>query len=404
MKRLRLSALTLSALLQLSPLVRLALADAGAVLSPVVAVLRWLAGAAAVSGAFHTVSAATGLTITQGANTVTTVQGTNSLALAGSRTLIESGDYGAAVSYKFASLPPGLKGSLQGVVTGTPTNTGVFTVSVTGFEKANLGGHSFETTFPVSITDQAPVITVPPTSQTVDAGASVTFSVTSTGTNLKYRWLKNDIELPQAVATNATYTIAAAKPTDAGTYKVRLSNSANTVLSTPVTLTVKATAPTVTVSPGSLDLYDGEAASFTAQVTGSGPFAYQWSQGSQPLPPATNATLAFPAVALADAGSYAVTVNSAAGSATSGPVTLNVSARPLLRLMPLTSSTADLTTTSLSNRTYVLESLPDLNGTATPAWTAEQTNVASALTQTFTNVSASVSQRFWRVRVAPLTP
>ncbi len=404
MKRLRLSALTLSALLQLSPLVRLALADAGAVLSPVVAVLRWLAGAAAVSGAFHSVSAATGLTITQGANTVTSVQGTNSLALAGSRTLIESGDYGTAVSYRFANLPPGLGGSLQGVITGTPTNTGLFTVSVTGFEKPNLGGHSFETTFPASITDQAPVITGPPMNQTVDAGASAAFTVTATGTNLKYRWLKNDIELPQAVATNATYAIAAAKSTDAGSYKVRLSNSASTVLSTPVTLTVRATAPTVTVSPGALDLYEGEAASFTAQTTGSGPFAYQWSGGSQPLPPATNATLAFPAVARGDAGSYAVTVNSAAGGATSAPVTLNVSARPLLRLTPLTGTTADLTTTSLSNRTYVLESLPDLSGLTTPAWTPEQTNMATASTLTFTNASTGATQRFWRVRVVPLSP
>jgi hypothetical protein len=401
-KRLRLSALTLSALLQFSPLVRLALADAGAVLSPVVAVLRWLAGAAAVGGAFHTVSAATGLTLTQGTNTITSIKGTNGLTLTGSRTLIQSADYGPAVSYEFANLPQGLKGSQQGVITGTPTRTGSFTASVTGFEKPNLGGNSFGTTFPVSITDQAPFITVPPTDQTVDAGASVTFRVTATGTNLKYRWLKNDIELPQAVATNDTYTIAIAKATDAGAYKVRLSNSASTVISTPVTLTVRAAAPTVTVSPGALAVHEGEAASFTAQVTGSGPFAYQWSQGTQPLPPATNATLAFPATALADAGSYTVVVNTPGAGATSGPVTLSVSARPLLRRLQLTGpTTADLTTTSLSNRSYTLESAPDV---ATPIWQTEQTQQAAGATLTFTNVSLTPPARFWRIRVAPLTP
>ena len=401
MKRLRLSALTLSALLQFSPLVRLALADAGAVLSPVVAVLRWLAGAAAVGGAFHTVSAATGLTLTQGTNTITGIKGTNGLTLTGSRTLIQSADYGAAVSFQFANLPQGLKGSQQGVITGTPTRTGTFTASVTGYEKPNLGGHSFGTTFPVSITDQAPFITVPPADQTVDAGASVTFGVTATGTNLRYRWLKNDIELPQAVATNDTYTIAMAKATDAGAYKVRLSNSASTVISTPVTLTVRATAPMITVSPGTLAVHEGEAASFTAQVTGSGPFTYQWSQGTQPLPPATNATLVFPAAALADTGIYTVVVNTLIGGATSGPVALSVFARPLLRLPQLSGTTADLTTTSLSNRSYILESALD---PATSIWQAEQTRQAAEATLTFTNVSLTPPTRFWRIRVVPLTP
>lgn len=396
----------LSALLQLSPIVRLALAEAGTVASPVVAVLRWIVGVSVVSGAFHTVSAATGLTITQGTTTVTSVRGTNSLILTGCRASITSADYGTAVSYEFKNLPAGLKGSLQGVITGTPTNTGSFAASVIGYELANRGGHSFETAFPVSITDQAPVITVPPTDQTVAVGAGVTFAVTVSGTNLKYRWLKNDIELPQAVATNATYTIPAAKMTDAGAYKIRLSNSAGTVISTPVTLTVTQSAPTVTAVPGTLNLHEGEAGSFTAQVTGSGPFTYQWSQGAQSLPLATDATLTFPAVVLADTGNYTVAVSSGAGGATSGPVLLNVFARPLLSLtLPqVPGSTADLTTTSLSNRTYILESLPALTEPAAPTWTAEQTNVATAPTLTFTNLSISALQRFWRIRVIPITP
>lgn len=391
----------LSALLQLSPMVRVALMNAGGVVSPVVAVLRWIVGVAAVNGAFHAVSAATGLTVKQGTSEVTSVKGTNSVVLLGCRALISSDTYHEALSYDFKGLPPGLKGSLQGVVTGSPTNTGAFIVTIIGYEKPSLEGHTFETAFPFNISDQAPLITGPPTNQTVAAGATVTFAVTASGTSLKYRWLKNDIELPQAVATNATYTIKAAKASDAASYKVRLSNGAGVVLSTPVTLTVTQGAPTVSVSPPVLDLHEGEAATFTAQAVGNGPFTYQWRRGTELLPTATNATLDFLAALPAEAATYTVAANSAAGGATSGPVTLSVFAQPRLSLSRPALTVASLLTTSISNRSYVLEFL---TGQSAPAWSAEQTNLAGGATLTFTNVNISTSERFWRVRVVPLMP
>lgn len=399
MKCLRIPALALAALLQFCPLLRVAALELEVIMTPGVALFRWLAAGATLAGSFHAVSAATGLTISQGNVTDVSPRGTNSVLISGYRVNIESADYGAAMSYLLTGLPPGLTGSQQGLITGKPTASGPFTVNVIGYEKPERLGHNFETVFPFNIVDLAPSISMGPTNQTVAAGASVSFMVSANGTNLKYRWLKDDIEISQAVSP--TYAISSVAPGHAGTYKVRLSNSGGTLLSTPALLTVTAVVPTVTAAPDALNLHEGETAAFTAQVSGPGPFTYRWLKGSQPVVPATNATLAFPQVSLTDDGSYNVAVNSAAGRVTSGPVVLRVFARPLLVWDRLNGTAATLATTSVSNRSYILEGQADLG---LPAWNPERTNLAVAGELQFTNVFTGSPRRFWRVRVVPLAP
>lgn len=82
-------------------------------------------------------------------------------------------------------------------------------------------------------------ISTQPVSRTVTAGASATFSVTVSGTAaVSYQWYKNDAPIPGANA--ATYTIAQTALTDSGNFRVRVTSSAGTVDSDPVTLTVNA--------------------------------------------------------------------------------------------------------------------------------------------------------------------
>ncbi len=86
----------------------------------------------------------------------------------------------------------------------------------------------------------APSITTPPSGATVAVGASVTFSVAASGTApLSYQWTKGTTSI--SGATNASYTIAAVALTDAGSYRVTVSNTAGAVTSDPVTLTVNST-------------------------------------------------------------------------------------------------------------------------------------------------------------------
>ena len=80
-------------------------------------------------------------------------------------------------------------------------------------------------------------ITTQPSSQKVEAGASVMFEVVATGSApLSYQWYLDGSAI--AGATSRTYTIASAQPTNAGNYTVVVSNPAGSVTSAAATLTV----------------------------------------------------------------------------------------------------------------------------------------------------------------------
>jgi hypothetical protein len=81
-----------------------------------------------------------------------------------------------------------------------------------------------------------PVITTQPTAQMVALGAPATFSVVATGDSLAYQWYKGAAAI--AGATSATYTIPSTVVGDGAVYQVLLGNSAATVASDTVRLTV----------------------------------------------------------------------------------------------------------------------------------------------------------------------
>lgn len=92
------------------------------------------------------------------------------------------------------------------------------------------------------------ITTQPTATQTVCQNAAVTFSVAATGNaSLTYQWYKGTS--PISGATSATYTIASAATTDAGTYNVKIKNacgdstlSGNSVLTVSTTGTCAGTA------------------------------------------------------------------------------------------------------------------------------------------------------------------
>ncbi len=114
------------------------------------------------------------------------------------------------------------------------------TVTLTGSTTFNMT--EVQTTGDSVISDvTAPSITTQPKSQTVNEGSSVTFSVTATGSDLKYQWKKNGTAI--SGATKSSYTISSAKSSDEGSYTVTVSNSAGNVTSSAATLTVKTEPP-----------------------------------------------------------------------------------------------------------------------------------------------------------------
>lgn len=83
-----------------------------------------------------------------------------------------------------------------------------------------------------------PVVTSAPGPQTVNAGERVQFSVGATGTPAPaFQWLRNGAEI--AGATSSTLVLAAVRPSDGGTYAVRVSNAVGSVFSSGAALTVR---------------------------------------------------------------------------------------------------------------------------------------------------------------------
>jgi len=82
-----------------------------------------------------------------------------------------------------------------------------------------------------------PVITIPPTSQTLVLGGSVTFTATAEGSGpLTFQWYKDGTPLPGATAK--TLAIANARQQDAGSYTVRVVGGGGSMLSSNAVLTI----------------------------------------------------------------------------------------------------------------------------------------------------------------------
>jgi hypothetical protein len=85
----------------------------------------------------------------------------------------------------------------------------------------------------------APTLFTVPQSQTVAAGANVTFSVVAYGTGpFAYQWRSNTVAITGA--TSGSYTIPLAQTTSAATYSVMVTNNAGSNLSSGAVLTVTA--------------------------------------------------------------------------------------------------------------------------------------------------------------------
>lgn len=167
-----------------------------------------------------------------------------------------------------------------------------------------------------------PTITSQPSSVTVNAGASATFSVTATGEQLQYQWLRD--EQPIAGANAATYTISAVTAADDGSIITALVvNPGGVVASQSVTLTVLSS-PTVSMPPLSQTVISGEPAVFVVRAIG-GNLQYQWRRNGVAVAGATAPVLSLASTSPSDDNvEYSVAISNSLGSVTSSVATLRV--------------------------------------------------------------------------------
>lgn len=111
-----------------------------------------------------------------------------------------------------------------------PAVAGTYTVTVT-----NAQGSATSRAATLTVRS-APSITTQPTSKVVTPGTVGTISVTASGSALTYQWYKNGDTL--IGATSATLVFNNAQTADTGSYTVRVSNGAGSVMSNAATMDV----------------------------------------------------------------------------------------------------------------------------------------------------------------------
>ncbi|MDB6094871.1 MAG: Immunoglobulin I-set domain protein [Verrucomicrobia bacterium] len=111
---------------------------------------------------------------------------------------------------------------------------------------------------------------------------------------------------------------------DAGTYTLSVTNPYGTVTSSPITLHVEPTTPTIITQPSPQVVSPGGIASFTVFATGIGQLQYQWYKDGSSIVGATDPTYIVNPISADSVGTYRCLVRGNTGSAESVPVMLQL--------------------------------------------------------------------------------
>ncbi|MGC8888286.1 MAG: immunoglobulin domain-containing protein, partial [Verrucomicrobiia bacterium] len=178
-----------------------------------------------------------------------------------------------------------------------------------------------------------------PQSLTVLPGQTAQFSVVvQASLPVTYQWQKDGVDIPDA--TSDTLTIANAQLSDAGVYRVIVSDGVNpTVTSANAYLTV-GQPPVITQQPQSQAVLKGSTLNLSVVATGVG-LTYQWYKDGNLIPGAIGSILTLRNITSADAGSYTVIVQNQVGSITSDPAVITVNIPPTITT-PLASQIVDV--------------------------------------------------------------
>ena len=241
----------LIALLQRTPLLRVAaVAEESVIASPISGVLRSAVAAAAL-GALHSMAGAT----TVVASTPSPLAATVGKAITSVAFGINGGQLTASSWQVQSSLPPGL--SFQGltgpgfvntanpILSGTPTASGSYQVVLEAWEDPNETGPEAPLfVYAVNIAASPVSFTLAPGAQSVATGRTVVFNALAAGTPAPgYQWtLNGSAAIPGATVTNdPILVITGASAADVGTITCTAANTAGSA-SSSATLAVAAAA------------------------------------------------------------------------------------------------------------------------------------------------------------------
>ena len=275
--------------------------------------------------------------------------------------------------------------ALSGATAATYSNTAVALVDAGSYTVTVSGAcaPSASSAAAVVIVNQTVSITQQPlASTTLCVGQPLSLSVSATGTNITYQWFRGTTSL--AGATNSTFSIGAVSVTDAGNYTVVVANSCQTITSSIATAIVNEL-PVITTQPAGTTICEGQGIILNVVATGTN-LTYQWFKDGVALSGATAATYADTAVALAEAGSYTVTVSGActpAADSAAAVVIVNQGAAFTVQPEP---------STIVCSGTQIILTVATTGGTGvTYQWFKGSTAISGATTTTYTITASTVA-------------
>jgi Putative Ig domain/Immunoglobulin domain/Immunoglobulin I-set domain len=382
-----------------------------------------LAGTPATAGSYpFTITASNGVLpdATQGFTlTVNAAPATAPAITSASTTTFTVGSAGSFTVTATGSPTPTLSywGTLPSGVTFTPSSNGTATLAGT---PGAAGGYPFTITAANGILPNAtqyftltvnaapqtpPAVTAHPTSQTVTAGQTATFTSAASGSPTPtVQWQLNTGSTWSNItgATSTNYTTPATTTAMSGyQYRAVFTNSAGSATSNAATLTVDPppVAPSITTQPANQTVTAGQTATFSVVATGTAPLSYQWRKNGADIPGASTASYTTPATTTADSGStFSVVVQNSAGSVTSNNATLTVNPAP----------TAPAVTTHPSNQTVTagqtatFTSAASGNPTPTVQWQlntgAGWSNITGAISTNYTTPATTTAMNGYQYR------
>jgi|GEM_PF-1149024 len=266
-------------------------------------------------------------------------------------------------SYSATGLPSGLSiNTATGAITGTPNAGTQGSYDVTMGATNAAGTSTADLMLTILPSSGSPTIVTQPSSISVVAGQSITFTVAASGPgNLTYQWKLGGVSIPGAIGSS--YTLSSPALSDnGGQYTVEIrTNGINPVTSNVAILTVtsSAVAPTYTALPSTLTVNAGASVLFSVAANGTASqsvaflpasLSYQWLRNGTAINGATSSSyMISPATAADNGAAFSVTITNSAGSVTTNTETLTVTGgtgSPVISSISVTPLSASLQTST----------------------------------------------------------
>lgn len=206
----------------------------------------------------------------------------------------------------------------------------------------------------VSVPCLQPAILSQPQPAAINAGQTVTLSVSASGTNLFYQWYEGpsgDTSQPVQGETSPFLTVAPASTTS---YWVRVSNQCGLADSSAAQVSVSPICiqPAITSQPQSVTILEGQSASLVVSASGTSP-TFQWFRGSSgdTSSPVQGGVATSLVVAPTTTTSYWARASNACGQANSQTATVTVSplcVPPSITSQPLSTTITEGQSATLS--------------------------------------------------------